>query len=375
MTDKITVLLIEDDNTAAETTKDTITAKLPDVNVVVEGDFKQAEQRLDEVLPDMVVLDLYDDPHQAPAGNPVWEKLWKAKFCPLVFHSAHDEPGEPAVPPKHPFVKFVKKRRGSDDEVAGYLQAFLPHVRAIRGVNKEIVAVAQGVLRDVSTPIWDAQPEGPEREEILKRAARRRVAATMDLTTISGGKPMRAWEQYVLPALGTDLLTGDLLCAAGGDSKNPANYRLVLSPSCDMVTGEGRKPLANILVARCEDTKGFLRAAGFATAPPKTLRKHLPTALTRDQCGGYIPLPELPGIIPAMAAGLRELELIPLSTIGNVIGNGITYYRLASVDSPFRERIAWAYLQISGRPGMPEYDSIAFADSIVKATETPKPSP
>jgi hypothetical protein len=271
-------------------------------------------------------------------------------------------------------VKFVKKRQGSDTEVAGHLETFMPHVQAIRGVNKEISAVTQGALRDVCLPIWAAQLESPDREDILKRATRRRVAATMDMAMVSTGKSMHDWEQYIVPAIGPDLLTGDLLHIVSRDPKDPSSYRLVLSPSCDMVTGEGRRPLTNVLVARCEDVRGFVKAAGLDTAPEKTLRDKLPGFLTRDQCGGYIALPELPGLIPVMAACLKELELLERGIIGNSEGAGITYVRWASVDSPFRERVAWAYLQISGRPGMPECDTTAFVGSIVKAKVNTDPA-
>ncbi|MFA7003492.1 MAG: hypothetical protein WC429_05590, partial [Verrucomicrobiia bacterium] len=270
-----------------------------------------------------------------------------------------------------------KKHSGSDGEVAGHLQTFLPHVQAIRGVNKEISSVTQGALRDVCVPIWAAQPEGPGRDDILKRAVRRRVAAKIDLAMVSTGKPMHDWEQYIIPALGSDLLTGDLLRNITSEPKDATSYRLVLSPSCDMATGEGRKPLANILVAKCGEIAGFLKGAQLDGLTEEKLRKRLPAILTRDQCGGCIPLPELPGlvsVIPVMAASLKELELIQRESIGNASGAGINYLRVASVDSPFRERIAWAYLQVSGRPGMPESDPAAFIDSIVKATAPPKPA-
>ena len=32
------------------------------------------------------------------------------------------------------------------------------------------------------------------------------------------------------------------------------------------------------------------------------------------------------------------------------------YIRVVSIDSPFREQIAWAYLNTAGRPGVPDRD-------------------
>ncbi|MDP2916226.1 MAG: hypothetical protein Q8O91_12350 [Candidatus Aminicenantes bacterium] len=365
MYEKITILLIEDARDEAETIKDSISKKIPGVCVEIESDFKKANLRVEEVLPDMVVLDLFEDPSEPRAGYPVWEKIWRVRFCPLVFHTAHEKPEEPAVPSDHPFVKFVQKRRGSYDEVADHLLTFMPHIKAIQNVNREIAIITQNVLRDVTTPIWAAQPKSPEREDILIRAAKRRVAAMMDLGTIGGEKPMQAWERYVVPALGSDLLTGDILREVGGNADKPASYRLILSPSCDMV--KARPRLGKVLAAKCKEIKDFLNGAQVGETPSKEQKRRLKTALTKEQCGGYIPLPGLPKIVPVMAVCLRELELIPIGTIGNAPGQDVSYVRIASVDSPFRERIAWAYLQISGRPGIPECDLEAFIESIIKA--------
>ena len=79
------------------------------------------------------------------------------------------------------------------------------------------------------------------------------------------------------------------------------------------------------------------------------------------QC--VIMLPALAGAIPTMAANLKALELVPIDRIGP----GSTYERVASVDSPFRETVAWAYLQIACRPGLPERDVQAWARQIVQA--------
>jgi CTP synthase len=58
-----------------------------------------------------------------------------------------------------------------------------------------------------------------------------------------------------------------------------------------------------------------------------------------------------------MTACLRDLELIPITEIFSTEEPSPKYERVVSIDSPFREQIAWAYLQIAARPGMPERDA------------------
>lgn len=69
-----------------------------------------------------------------------------------------------------------------------------------------------------------------------------------------------------------------------------------------------------------------------------------------------------------MMANLRNLQLIPIENIGKP-GEGKKFIRVASIDSPFREALSWAYLQVSGRPGLPERDLEAWSHEILEALQ------
>ena len=64
-----------------------------------------------------------------------------------------------------------------------------------------------------------------------------------------------------------------------------------------------------------------------------------------------------------MAVYLKDLELILLERIN---GEGKTFERVASIDSPFRELVAWAYMQVACRPGLPDRDTETWSEEIVK---------
>jgi hypothetical protein len=102
--------------------------------------------------------------------------------------------------------------------------------------------------------------------------------------------------------------------------------------------------------------------------PDSKKREKLPSAVRQDECGGYIPLPHYPGIAPLMAVNLRDLELLPITDIGTTETATVKFRRVASIDSPFRERIGWAYVQIAGRLGVPECDMESFIEAIISAT-------
>ena len=82
--------------------------------------------------------------------------------------------------------------------------------------------------------------------------------------------------------------------------------------------------------------------------------KKIGTFLSQGHSNGIMPLPTLKKIIPLMAADLRDLQLVPVDVIGIPESPGaVEYVRVTSLDSPFREMVSWAYLQIVGRPGLP----------------------
>lgn len=369
MADAIRVFLVEDKKDEAEICLSTISTKVPQVEVVVEGNFRTALERFKSVGADVVVLDLFEDPSDEPQGQPIWTQIWTTRFCPIIIHTAHEPPEDPPLPVDHPFVRFVKKGPGSDEQVANELASFLPHMAAVRIVVDEIRAVVQTVLQ-FAAPQISKSPIKPEAyDETLMRSVRRRVAAMMDLRTLRTAQQMQNWEQYIAPPLTDHPLLGDLVRLRDGDPDKSKSYRLVLTPSCDMVSGRAR--VKNVLAAQCVGIDQYLRGAQLApNTSEEKKRERLPRVLTEDHCGGIIPLPGFPGVVPLMAASLRDLELLPLEEIGAQDAGETKYRIIASIDSPFRERIAWAYLQVAGRPGVPDCDMEPLVEGIIRATRT-----
>jgi hypothetical protein len=257
------------------------------------------------------------------------------------------------------WIPHFLKRAGNDVVIASHLKSVRPYILELREIQKEFSSVIKDVLLKTSPVIWKAETDNDRRPQLFLRSARRRLAAMMDLDTLMTGERMLFWEQYVLPPLGDNLLMGDLLRDKGGDPMEPSSYRLVLTPSCDLDTSGGRKGIDNVLVAKCRSPITYFQAvtgAAIGNTLSKKARDKLSTSLTQPQCGGYVFLPEFKSVLPPMSACLRDLELIPSSNIGTNEKPDSTFARVVSIDSPFREYLAWAYLQVAGRPGIPDRD-------------------
>ena len=201
----------------------------------------------------------------------------------------------------------------------------------------------------------------PEKlSDFVTRSGRRRLAAMMD-TPLSG--ELASWEQYIYPPVSQDdVLLADVLMTKDADKDQPESFLVVLTPSCDMVRVGGRKPKVNrVLVAKCCSMPDAQNLIGLGGS--EDIEKIRNPMLSQGYSQTIIPFPKLEGVIPTMAANLRDLELIEIEKIG--VGEEFEYRRIASCDSPFRELVAWAYMQNAARPGLPVRDVNTWAKEII----------
>jgi|GEM_PF-1187397 CTP synthase len=366
------ILIIDDEKEHAEVVKQSINEKWPPsvADVTIESDFTKGVSDLSSSRPDVIVLDLYQGnpaQHSKKHGELIWKDVWEKHFSPVIIYTAGEAELGPRIPPNHPFVKVITKSKSSDQNVVAALEEFLPHIGALNNIRDEFAGVTQQILRTTCQNIWDAQSDEALRSKMLLRTARRRMGALMDMDTSRTSEKLISWEQFIYPPLEASLLTGDILFEAGQPKESATAYFLVLTPSCDMAIREdGSCRAAEILVARCENLNEYAKKCGVtSTTSESDFRKRLASHITQTQFAGYVLLPEYPSIMPPLAVNVRSLLQIPIGDISfkdTVPTN--KFKRLLSIDSPFREQIVWAYLQIVGRPGLPETNTDQWLTDI-----------
>lgn len=341
---------------------DVLRRELGEVDVLVSG-FEEAPRKIADIMPDVVVLDIFDDQiaeHPEDAVKPAWHFVWDEHFCPVVFHSAHEVPEYRDL--KHPFTRYEIKVAGSQGRVANHIRSFTAEIDGLRAVRRELSRSAHETLVHVSPLVWQSGKPEAELTDMLLRAVRRRMAATLDHPAAPLNK-IQAWEQYICPPIGDNLLTGDIIRSTSGSANKPESYHLVLSPSCDLVLGRPNT-LKQALVADCVQIREFVDKTNIRL---QKLVERLPSELNKDQVAGLMVLPIFPGVLPLMAANLKILSLLPYADIATKKDETKLFTRIASLDSPFRERLAWAYLQVAGRPGVPDVDVETLAVAIDQA--------
>lgn len=327
--------------------------------------FQETEQSIDVFAPDIVILDLLevmDTGDRQPVGLAQYDIVWDRLFCPLVVYSAQPEIATDRHEP-HPFVKAVQKGRDSITQLMETIRDLRPHVEALREAKLHIRHQFARALRDVAPYAFKSFKSKAEISEAIIRSGRRRLAALMDTQP---GETLAPWEHYLYPPISGDIQLGDLLMTVKGSSEDPNSFRVVLTPSCDLERSGGRTAkVASLLVARCCSIKKAINLTSLGEMGPTKLKKRLPsTVLTHGYFETILPLPGLSGRIPCMAANLRDIELIPLDHIGN---DDAEFKRMASMDSPFRELVAWSYMQVAGRPGLPDRDFEKWTEEILAA--------
>ena len=353
------IMFIDDNEESVQDAMDEVSDNIENVDRWIEN-FGQGLENIEVKSPDIVVLDVWEGKAQDsdPLGLEMMNLIWSHNFCPVIIYSADAKIISDIPEYHHPFIEIIAKGAGSHEKVREAVERFIPHVEALQSSQSLVSRAFSHAMRDVAPDAFNTFSETEEFADAVVRGGRRRVAALMDETS-PDVRALASWEQYLAPPVSQDIRLGDVLRSNQGDPDDPTAFRIVLTPSCDTVSTALK--VERVLVAKCCEIGLALRKCQIGPNERSIKRSNI---LTQGFSNAYIPFPKLPEKIPAMAADLRDLDLIPVEAIGV---EGEEFLRVASVDSPFRELVSWAYLQVAGRPGLPQRDLDAWIEDIIDA--------
>lgn len=297
---------------------------------------------------DLVILDLNSSDGisgDTGAGDRIIRKIYEYSFIPIIIHSAF------AVNYENPykdnfFISTVNKGPDSIANLKKEVKKYSPFISKRSmisdAINFNIGEIYRTTYEKMVKNTTIKQNGNPE---LFTNLIKRRLAVSIDVST--GNKSINAWEIYLYPCLGKEYLTGDILRRKKAKKDDPASYKIILSPSCDLQAGEGRKHIQNVKVAHFTDIYSHFN------------EKDLKINLMRDTSPKqFVFFHKLEGEFPHMLCDFKELEIIDFEDLGK------KYERVVSIDSPFREAIVWADITVNGRPGLPDRNCENWLTSI-----------
>ncbi len=326
--------------------------------------FDKSYEELTDYNPDVVILDWKNDETGNDDGEEILENIWKNSFRPVIVFSAMpliDLEGKY----NHHLIKVILK--GDEDPVIEYLEKIKTTAPVLSTIRTDFNDAMTHALN-----IFDAIAQTPNIEErVQKYVFAKRVLSHFSQKIDDAQLP--PWTQYLCPPISTSLCTCDVVRCINENSKTigkPEEYFVILTASCDMVCSDTREPkVKNVLCASCcpkEKYHGRSLSPTPNTDTCKSVAKTLNLGYTNEN---RVALPEIPGILPYLTIDLKKIILIPITEIAlsqmDINSDQHKYYRITSIDSPYREQIVWAHMLNSCRPGVPDRDTEAWARSIL----------
>lgn len=357
------ILIIDDQPESIKGIKDFCEERSWGVDVI---DFDCVYERIIKLNPDIIILDWREDADNMDVGSDILDNIWINGFRPTIVFSAN----APIISiedklSKSKLLKLIPK--GDEEPVIEYLIENERFVTALSDYRTEIGNAMIDVLNAV--PVF--RKEEYPGDDVIKYILSKRTASFFDVQY--GGNLAPSWVQYTYPPIADSLCACDVLRVVSDDKDyglkgNPAEYKLVLTPSCDMVPG--RAKVTHVLCASCFGKEKF-HSIPLANEPKEKNVEKVGNNLNlgyNNQQFNLVALPGFSDILPYMTVDLKVIELIDLSKIAlipELIEDSIEYTRILSVESPFREQIVWAYMQNSCRPGVPDRNTKLWAKEIL----------
>ncbi len=366
------LLIVEDNRGIIEALTGEFDQAFGDDMKVESCSFKEALPRVRNMRPDILILDRFEGEAE-DAARPIWDYIWQTHFCPIIVYSAYEATGS-GYEKDHPFASYERKGDGSIARLIERARSFLEHADGLRVLRDEMDQRIANSLQAVSPFIWRETATPEQRRDLLRRVTRRRLAASLDSPSCLSDNVI-ALEQFICPPIEQSLLTGDVIQESGSNSNDASSFRIVLTPSCDLQTGEKRYPVSEVLAAQCipVNDQEILRVCTLLQTPANKLAETLGKRLRSDGVPNMCVLPALKDLWPAMVVNLKKLALIDRTKIAiedSQRTEQSLFYRVASVDSPFRESLAWRFAQTTGRPGLPDLDEEILEKDIIAEAKT-----
>lgn len=363
------ILIVEDNESTIHGLIDAVEDRKWEYNV---SNFSEAEKIIIDFDPDIIVMDWMFDAEDAELGKPILENVLSKQFRPTIVFSAHNlEETISEYQKNYPLINFTQK--GEDDsELAIIIDTWVNSANAIsrlrHNMNSALVESSKALIP------FQKMEYFPENRIVSYMMSQR---AMQCFEEIDIGCTPPPWIQYIYPPLSKTLLVADIIRFYSPEKDpnsvgTPEEYGVLLTPSCDMANNRSDDFL--VLVAKCCGKEKYteIRLKTSETTDSEKGREKIDRVAKELNYGynkSFVSLPQLPNVLPLMTIGLKDLVFKTRGEIAlsyeSFCSEKHSAYRVATINSPFREQIVWAHMINSCRPGVPARDMVEQAKGIL----------
>ena len=346
------ILFIEDDESAIQGIKDFC----DELGYSYEHPpFDEALSNIDNYDPDILVLDLKNNVEDGFEGCDILDKAWEHNFRPTcVFSGQIVQSTVEQEKYTSPLICFVDK--GDDNPVKEFISKIAPYIECIRKVRSETHKAMRKSFDFFNMAINDSITD----PEVIALLCGNRIKSYFDNEYSNVDMPV--WSQYIYPILNDEFSTGDVIMLknSSSDTKTQKKFFVILSQSCDIA----HQKVSDILVAKCYDIDFLLRKRSVSEAEYEMRSAdELRAILNAGFYNEFFPLPSIDNVLPDITVNLKALKLLPVSKLSS------DYTKIASLSSPYKERLIWAYMQTACRPGVPDLDVECWSGTLLPENE------
>jgi CheY-like chemotaxis protein len=364
----VKILMVDDEQDIISVVEAALQLVISELQFESVGTFSLASEKIKSFRPDVLILDWVDDADsslpQDSAGKRVLDEYWNGFFGPVVVYSAHSGEIDDGIHGHHPLIVKQEKGMGTEQIVVQKIQELRPHIDAIGSALAAVDGVRSSIFRELAPVAFAGEPDHDRRSAALVRAAHRRIAAILEQKAGDQSR-LLPWERYIIPVIENQPLMGDIVLKRGENMVDTGSFRVLLTPSCDMrIAPDGKCKSKLILVALCWPVSLFIdKGMNKGTATQAKKADALRSAANHAHQNGWVVFPGFAGKFPTFCIDLRQLELIPSKDI--VDETLRVHDRIASLASPYREQLAWAFAETACRTGIPSADVEKLVESIL----------
>lgn len=385
------VLYVEDDAVLGQQVREILEmGDCGPLTVQLIGSFDEALSVIEERRFDLIILDVFagrPSLERERAGLGVLEFLKRVRFIPTIFYTALPAAidGE-----KSPFVKIVSKEGTGFDPLLNAIQSFIDSglLQLNKGLVRHLEIAQLNYMQNFVALHWDTFSSLPDRRA-LAYLLTRRLAASLTAGDVNGfaealgampltdtdtdsaniseaADVVHRMHYYIMPPVSTDILAGDIVQHMEGDK---SIYRVVLTPSCDMVTGRGATKAQHVVLACCERLEEFQEYQEWIEDPSSSKRKEALKSILKNNRKVKNTQPDryhyLPGVfyLPHLVVDFQQIDRISFVELQSLS-------RIASLDSPYAEALLSRYNRYINRLGTPDLDLEDIINSLTPTKDS-----